>query len=147
MRAHRINLFPHVVLHSMTKRALRFRPGFFNAVPSFFKLLSWNLQRTLFIGCGEKKMFRFFKGKVRKSKYKPIGPKFCVGHHVTPGNWIMNDQNFKKLCLKVFYFVKFRKSTIFFIKSAKFFFYVLKCTQREHVHNLNRRWARSAQKA
>ena len=37
----------------------------------------------------------------------------------------MNDQNFKKLCLKVFYFVKFRKSTIFFIKSAKFFVFVL----------------------
>ena len=36
----------------------------------------------------------------------------------------MNFQSLKNLCLKVFYF-----------------FFVLKCTQREHVHNLNKKWA------
>ena len=29
-------------------------------------------------------------------------PKFCVGPHVTPEN----DQNFKKMCLKVFLYVQ-----------------------------------------
>ena len=44
---------------------------------------------------------------------------------------------------------KFSKTTKFFYEIREFFFvvFVLKCTQREHVHNLNRRWARSALKA
>ena len=47
-----------------------------------------------------------------------------------------------KICvLKVFNFVKKFK----FLKIHNFFFiFVLKCNQKEHVHNLNRRWARSA---
>ena len=70
----------------------------------------------------------------------------------------MNEQNLKKLSLKVFYFCnfflnfenpriffyeireqnsisnKFSKITKFFMKSANFLFvFVLKCTQREHV--------------
>ena len=40
------------------------------------------------------------------------------------------------------------KSAIFFLKIRKsFFFFVLKCKQKEHVYNLNRRWALSALKA
>ena len=63
----------------------------------------------------------------------------------------MNDNNFKNLCLKVFYFCKILKNLensrfIFWIREI-FFFFVLKCTQKEYVHNLNRRWARCALKA
>ena len=43
---------------------------------------------------------------------------------------------------------KFSKSTKFFHEIRELFFvFVLKCTQREDVHNLNIRWARSALKA
>ena len=43
--------------------------------------------------------------------------------------------------------MNFQKPRNFFMKSANFFlFFVLKCTKREHVHNLNRRWARSITK-
>jgi len=62
----------------------------------------------------------------------------------------MNDKNLKKCVLKVFNFVKkikFLKIRDFFFKSAKIFFFVFKCKQKEHVHNLNRRWARGALKA
>jgi len=48
----------------------------------------------------------------------------------------MND--LKKCVLKFFNFVK--KNLNFF------FFFVFKCKQKENVHNLNRRWARSSQK-
>ena len=45
-------------------------------------------------------------------------------------------------------FNKFLKTTKFFHEIRELFFvFVLKCTQREHVHNLNRRWARSTLKA
>ena len=51
----------------------------------------------------------------------------------------------RKCVLKVFNFVKNLnswKSANFFLKICKkFFFFVLKCKQKEHVHNLNRRWA------
>ena len=63
----------------------------------------------------------------------------------------MNDKDLKKCVLKFFNFVKkfeFLKIREFFLKVRKiFFFFVLKCKQKEHVHNLNRRWARSALKA
>ena len=63
----------------------------------------------------------------------------------------MNDKNLKKCVLKVFNFVKkfkFLKIREFFFKNPQnFFFFVLKCKQKEHVHNLNRRWARGALKA
>jgi len=39
---------------------------------------------------------------------EPIGPTFFVGPHVTPGK-VMNDQKFKNLHLKVFYFSKILK--------------------------------------
>ena len=57
----------------------------------------------------------------------------------------MNDNNFKECVFKVFNFVKKKFE---FLKIRKiFFFFVLKCKQKEHVHNLNRRWAQSALKA
>jgi len=63
----------------------------------------------------------------------------------------MNDKIKIKCVLKVFNFVKnfkFLKIRDFFLKIRKiFFFFVFKCKQKEHVHNLNRRWARSALKA
>ena len=62
----------------------------------------------------------------------------------------MNDKNLKKCVLKVFTFVKkfkFLKIHEFLFKiRKKFFFFVLKCKQKEHVRNSNRRWARSALK-
>jgi len=62
----------------------------------------------------------------------------------------MNDKNIK-VCFKGFYFVnKFKFLKIrecFFKNPLNFFFFVLKCKQKEHVHNLSRRWARSALKA
>ena len=55
------------------------------------------------------------------------------------------------MCFKGFLFykkIKFLKIRDFFFKNPQnFFFFVLKCKQKEHVHNLNRRWARSALKA
>ena len=59
----------------------------------------------------------------------------------------MND---RKMCLKGFKFckkLKFLKIREFFLKIRKIFFFVLKCKGKEHVHNLNRRWAQSALKA
>ena len=59
----------------------------------------------------------------------------------------MNDKIFKNVycVLKVFNFVKkfkFLKIRDFFFKNPQnFFFFVLKCKQKEHFHNLNRRWA------
>ena len=53
----------------------------------------------------------------------------------------MNDKN-KKCVLKVFNFVKklnSLNSAIFFKFRKKKFFFVLKCKQKEHVHNLKRR--------
>ena len=77
---------------------------------------------------------------------KAIGPKFCVGHHLTPE--------------KVYGWWKFKQKSIFieFCKSTNFFFYkirelfvcfcfVLQCIQRENVYNWNIRWARSALRA
>ena len=49
----------------------------------------------------------------------------------------------KKCVLKVFNFVK----KILILENPQiFFFFVLKCKQKEHFHNLNRRRARSALK-
>ena len=63
----------------------------------------------------------------------------------------MNDKNLKKCVLKVFNFVKknfILENPRFFLKSAKFFSSLfLNVNKKEHVHNLNRRWARSALKA
>ena len=61
---------------------------------------------------------------------KPIGPKFLR---------FMNDQNFKYLSSSTLIFIKFLKilkiHEIFLWKSANYFCFVLRCTQREHVHN------------
>jgi len=49
----------------------------------------------------------------------------------------------RKCVLKVFNFVKkikFLKSANFFLNRKIFFFFVLKCKQKDYVHNLNRRW-------
>ena len=63
----------------------------------------------------------------------------------------MDDKNLKKCVLKVLNFVRkiqiLENPRIFFLNLQNFFFFVLKCKQKEHVHNLNRRWARSALKA
>ena len=53
----------------------------------------------------------------------------------------MNDKNLKKCVFKVFDFekkFKFLKIREFFLNLQKEFFFVLKCKQKEHVHNLNR---------
>ena len=71
---------------------------------------------------------------------EPIGTKFCVGPHMTPG--------------KVFVWSKFQKLasnkirfSLNFLYPRTFFVIVLQCLQKENVHNWNTRWARSAQKA
>ena len=54
----------------------------------------------------------------------------------------MNDKNVKKCVLKVSNFVKknkLLKIRDFFQIRKKIFVFVLKCKQKEHVHNLNRR--------
>ena len=56
--------------------------------------------------------------------HEPIGPKFCVGPHLTPGR-VINNQNLKN-CLK--------QNWIF--ENPYFFFdFVLQCQQRENFHN------------
>jgi len=70
---------------------------------------------------------------------EPIGPKFCVGHLGTPGKvyeW-SKFQIFVSIKIRSsLNFWKFWKSTKFFLwKSANYFCFVLRCTQREHVHN------------
>ena len=44
------------------------------------------------------------------------------------------------MCLKVFNFVKKNKILENPQIPQNFFFFVLKCKQKEHVHNLNRRF-------
>ena len=48
------------------------------------------------------------------------------------------------MCLKK---IKFLKIHEFSFKIRKIFFFVLKCKQKEYVHNLNRKWSRSSLKA
>ena len=59
------------------------------------------------------------------------------------------DDRISKICLhQNSIFENFEIPRNCFIKSAKFLFvFVLQCTQRKHVHNWSRRWARSALKA
>jgi len=55
---------------------------------------------------------------------EPIGPKFCVGPNVTPGE-VYELPKLEKFVFKSFYFFlffKILKSADFAIKSAKFFF-------------------------
>ena len=77
---------------------------------------------------------------------EPIGPKFCVGHLGTPGKVYESSKFQIFVSIKIrssLNFLKFWKSTKFFWKSANYICFVLRCTQREHVHNLFRRWAQS----
>ena len=62
---------------------------------------------------------------------EPIGPKFFVGHLGTPGN-VYESSKFQ-----IFVSIKIRSSINFlkFWKSANYFYFVLRCTQREHVQN------------
>ena len=59
---------------------------------------------------------------------------------------IENPRFFMKSANKIRFLINFQNPRHFFMKSANFFVFVLKCTQREHVHNWNRRLARSALK-
>ena len=52
----------------------------------------------------------------------------------------MNDENFKNLPTKFDFHL-----IIEIFENAQLFYFVLQCTQREHVHNV--RWARSPPKA
>ena len=70
---------------------------------------------------------------------------------LTWSQWkFMNDQNFKNLPPSKFNlnenFQKFWNPR-FFLKIRELFCYVLQCTQRKHVHNWSRRWARNGLKA
>ena len=59
---------------------------------------------------------------------EPIGPKFCVGPHMTPGKVYESSK-----LLQNSIFIKFKKSTIFLIKSANYLFvFVLQYTQKEN---------------
>ena len=57
---------------------------------------------------------------------EPIRPKFCVGPLWSQGRFI-NDQNFKNLCLKVFYFENAQK---ILWNPQTFFVFDLYCTKR-----------------
>ena len=70
---------------------------------------------------------------------EPIGPKFFVGHLGAPG------KAYEWLKFQIFVFIKIRsslnflkfwKSTKFLWKSANYFCFVLRCTQREHCSEL-----------
>ena len=63
---------------------------------------------------------------------EPIGPKFCVGPHMTPEN-VYEKKNSAMSLQQNSIVIKFRKSTKFFIKFANIFltFFLL----RENVHN------------
>ena len=69
---------------------------------------------------------------------EPMAPKFFVGHLGTQGK-VYEWTKFQILVsIKIrspLNFFKFWKSTKFFWKSANYFCFVLRCTQREHVHN------------
>ena len=58
----------------------------------------------------------------------PIGPKFVVGPHVTPGK-VYERSNFQKFAFNKIRFLKIHEIT--FIKSAKFLFFVLQGIKRE----------------
>ena len=68
-----------------------------------------------------------------------IGPKFFVGSRVTPGNVYEWSKFQIFLSIKIRFssnFWKFRKYTRCLVKIRELFFsFVLRCTQREHVHN------------
>ena len=54
---------------------------------------------------------------------------------------------FSEICEQNLISNKFSKSTKFFHEISELFYdFVLKCTQREHIHKLNRRLAQSALK-
>ena len=59
-------------------------------------------------------------------KAKPIGPKFCVGLHMSPGK-VYRWSKFQKFASnKIRFFIKCWNSTIFFNKIRNFFVFVLK---------------------
>ena len=68
---------------------------------------------------------------------EPIGPTFFVGSRVTQGE-VYRWSNFQKYQI----FENFENPRILFYKIRDNFF--LQFTQREHVHNGNGRWARTA---
>ena len=76
---------------------------------------------------------------------EPIGLKFCLGPHGTPGK----VYEWSKIEKFVFYLKRFQilKIRIFFIYPRNSFFLCFLILQWEHVHNWNRRRARSALKA
>ena len=63
---------------------------------------------------------------------KPIGPKFCVGPPITPGD----AQNKKKLSPKIFYFRKIQNIYKLFFKSSNFYFTVLSKRKGKIEHQL-----------
>ena len=63
---------------------------------------------------------------------EPIGLKFCVRSHVSPWGRFMNDQNFKNLSLKVFYFNKILKMHKKYYEIRNLFLFLFYTVQREH---------------
>ena len=78
---------------------------------------------------------------INVKRLKRSGPNF-VWDLTWPQGRFMNDQNLKKLFLKVFYFCKNILNLEYPRNSLLF-----QCLQSEHVYNWNRRRARSALKA
>ena len=93
-------------------------------------------------------VFLFVYIQLTSTQLNWLGPNFFVGPRVTPGR-VYEWSNFQKCASNKIRFLKILKINEFsFIKSAKYLFvFVLQRTQREQVHNWNRRWARSSVKA
>ena len=68
-------------------------------------------------------------------------PKFCVG---SQGRFMENGIFKKFSSKKIWFFGNFENPRIFLLNPLNFLVcFYLKCKQRAHVHNWNRRWTRS----
>ena len=116
-------------------------PSFFNINPIYILCLSGSV-------CLSDRMY-----PINLKMAKPIGPKFCVGPHMTQGR-VMDAQSYTNLCPKVFDFcsiLKIRKKIL--LNLWTFFCYCFKVYKEKMIKDKatikswNRRKARSAQKS
>ena len=86
-----------------------------------------------------------FVANKRQNSWTDLAQIFC-GTSRGPMKRLMDDRIFKNLPLTNSIFENFENRRNFFFSQNFFFFFVLQCTQKELVHNWNRRWPRKAPK-
>ena len=90
-----------------------------------------------------------FVSNKRRNGWTDRAQIFCgTSRDPREGSWMIEILNIclhqNSISIKFFKILKIHE---IFCENPRIIFVFFRCTQREHVHNLNRRWARSALKA